>query len=896
MVGRVLQQAGRLEDALPVLQQVASEGRGTAQIEALAALSNVLRDLGRAKEAKETGERALALSKARAYPRGEARALLALGNFYFVTGDPQNAQTSYERSLTIAGRLGDREIEATARGNLGQLLLELGEHTRATQELATSLALSRSIGYRPQELRTRNGLARLARDLGDPRTALGHLKEAERLAAAMGNRQAQATIATNLGYLLIEMEDLQAALSTETGALLLHRELGFLPGQAAATLALGNIAYFLSDFTRARALYERAIDIYQRIGDRAGEATPWMNLGATDQARGDVQAALTRFDRAARLYEAIGDRAGAANALGNIASLHQQQGNAALASKGAESALNVHRTLGLRVHEAFDLIKLGAILTDLKDLVRAEQSYREALSLALAAEVPSIIWDARFGLGRVAERKGRLDEAFQFYRQAIAGVEEARERLTVEASRAGFLEDKIELYEAMVSLLVETGRTREAFEYAERARARAFLDLLGAGRVQVRPGDAAIVERVRDLKVRLAALEERRRQELGRGQRNQALLRSIGQDIESTRRAFALAREQLQSQGPEVASLVSVRPVDLGQVQGLLGDRAALVAYFLTKNRLLVWIVRRSSLKTVTIEVRREALTQKVREAREALANPDLAADLILADLYRYLMAPVTPYLRDGERVIVVPHDALFFLPFQALLRDGRPVLQNYVMSYTPSASVLAYATRKATGRKSWLLAIGDPRYPDPSTPRLPGARAEAREIARLYPGATLLTDAAAGEAGVRQMASRYDLVHFATHAFADEERPMRSRLLFAQDRGTDGVLETYEVFSMNLRASLVTLSACETALGRLTRGDGIVGLSRAFIYAGTPAVLASLWPVADEPTRMLMVAFYRNLKTMPTDQALRAAQATLRRQYPHPAYWAPFILIGDAR
>ena len=285
--------------------------------------------------------------------------------------------------------------------------------------------------------------------------------------------------------------------------------------------------------------------------------------------------------------------------------------------------------------------------------------------------------------------------------------------------------------------------------------------------------------------------------------------------------------------------------------------------------------------------------------------------------------------------MIIVPHDVLHYLPFHALQSpDGRYLIESYPIYYLSSASLLQFIKEKRKARGERVLAFGNPDLGDPNKD-LKFAELEAQEVRTLYPYSTVLVRKEATEGKSKGLSPQYDMLHFATHAELKEEDPLSSAILLAKDGKEDGRLEVREIFGMDLKANLVVLSACETGLGKLSSGDELVGLTRAFIYAGTPSVVASLWKVEDNSTAALMASFYRNLKTMSKVEALRQAQLELIRgqassdllarrgvggigklgEVPeaksdspgsvpvsisvstfHPYFWAPFILVGDGK
>ncbi len=260
-------------------------------------------------------------------------------------------------------------------------------------------------------------------------------------------------------------------------------------------------------------------------------------------------------------------------------------------------------------------------------------------------------------------------------------------------------------------------------------------------------------------------------------------------------------------------------------------------------------------------------------------------------------MAPVRAELAGVARLYVVPAGILNLLPFAALLDGDRPLVEDFAVSVLPAASALGYV-RRAMPASPKLLAIGNPAFGAGLAP-LPAAEAEAQAVAALFPGARTWLGADAKEARLKKEIAQVDLLHLATHGEPNPRAPMFSALHLAPGDGDDGRLEVHEVLALDLHASLVVLSACQTAVqtgqrGELPAGEEFIGLVAALLEAGAASVVASLWSVADQSTAELMEGFYRALPREGRGQALRSAQRALRQKHAHPFFWAPFVLVGD--
>jgi CHAT domain-containing protein len=275
-------------------------------------------------------------------------------------------------------------------------------------------------------------------------------------------------------------------------------------------------------------------------------------------------------------------------------------------------------------------------------------------------------------------------------------------------------------------------------------------------------------------------------------------------------------------------------------------------------------------------------------------AEKNLSGRELFTKNYALLIAPVEKYLTGFKNIGIIPHGSLHFLPFQALIcPDGKYFIEKYNIFYTPSASVYMFSEGKKYNPEKQIIAmaLGDLDLGDFSG--LPGTKTEVDQLRALYNNITFRFETESTETFLKENAPSYAYIHLATHGLLDPLQPLYSYLLFAPTEEDDGLLTVSEVFGLNLNSRLVALSACQTGLGDLSQGDDIVGLSRAFLYAGSPAVIVSLWSVADQPTALLMTEFYKNLENYSPQEALGIAQREVMKQYPAPFYWAPFQLIG---
>jgi CHAT domain-containing protein len=257
----------------------------------------------------------------------------------------------------------------------------------------------------------------------------------------------------------------------------------------------------------------------------------------------------------------------------------------------------------------------------------------------------------------------------------------------------------------------------------------------------------------------------------------------------------------------------------------------------------------------------------------------------------------IQPLLREirGDRLTISPHGSLHYLPFGALQDGDQYLLDRFSLRITPSASALAYFRSDRLSKPGKLLALGNPDLGDPRYD-LPNAQIEAVNVAAMFPGSRALVRADASKSAIKDLGSSFSILHFATHGKFDTDAPLSSGLYLAKGAEPDGVLTVSDLYSLRWDVDLVTLSACETGLGKVANGDDVIGLTRGFLYAGARSIVASLWEVDDAATEELMLSFYRNLEGHNKREALRLAQIETRAKHPQPVFWAAFQITGDAQ
>lgn len=512
----------------------------------------------------------------------------------------------------------------------------------------------------------------------------------------------------------------------------------------------------------------------------------------------------------------------------------------------------------------------------------AKEGYDKLLNNPSTKINGELYWPILFDRGRIAETEGNGKKAIEYYRAAIDTIEIQRSTIRTEAARIGFVGDKQKIYHRIIGALYRENLFEEAFEYAERSKSRALVDLLASkhefgthGRSDLNV--ASILRDMEDLEKDSHALDSG----------------SIRTDERNRRNARVIKiREKLNRSAPELATLVTVTKVDVGEIQRRLKKDETLLEYYSRGEDLYCFLLTAERLKAVKLAG--SNLAQEIEAFRKAIEISSPAEVASCSEkLSDRLLKPIEHEIRT-PKLIIVAHGSLHYLPFAALQHGGGSLLDRFGISHLPSASMLPLLKGRERRKDARILLIGNPDLGDPRQD-LQYAERETRAIAKLYPEARVYLRDKATKAAFFREASRYDYIHFATHGVFREDSPLHSGLFLAEEGGTGGFLAVSELFSLDLKSDLVTLSACETGLGKISNGDDVVGFTRGFLYAGTGSIVASLWRVDDLATSFLMTEFYANLKTMDKRESLRQAQLATKKKYPSPYYWASFQVTGNS-
>jgi CHAT domain-containing protein/tetratricopeptide (TPR) repeat protein len=878
----------------------------------------------------------------------EAAAANELGLLAWRQGDLKAARNHLENAIAIAAELGDAFTRAAALANVCLLDLVEGavrQGLACNEKALPAIALAEAPAI---ELSAWVNVGRANDVLGEPAKALEAYSRAEQLYAKTGDELGLARTLNNRGVLARQLGRYENALELYSRSFSLFEKLGERRWRARTLGNLGVLFAELGDGERARQHLERALAAWRELGDRAGESVALTQLGRHFGLAGEPAKAAEHYRLALAIDRQGGSRRAQALSLAGLAgalaeSSPAEGGSPAEGLPLFGEAIGLLRAEGDRANLAYILCKQGQAALQAGELVAAGAALEEAATLSRANGLRAAEVCAEKERAALLARQGDAAGALARLEQALEVADGLRRELVSPDLRASYSRIERQAYEQYVAAFMARDRAEpgagfagKALEASERARARTFVELLAEARADLRGG--APPEKAAGLAAavsRLAAKNERAQAANGE---EKSRLESEMLEIE---REIDRLQTEIRRENPRWASLERPPVPSAAAMRGLLDVDTVMLVYFLAEERSYLFRVDPGTVEAFELAPRRE-IEAAARRFYQELSSPGREPPAAGAEVARLVLGPLAGRL-DGRRLVVVPDGALAYLPFGALpliggtggelLLDGRGVI------HLPSIAALEQLRAGDARQKPRLAAaeqpiaiFADPVY-DPADPRvrgespadgraggeealtrggdttahwarLAGSRREAETIAALLPQAQVSTDFAARRENVLgDRLAAFRIVHFATHGSIDAARPALSGLVLstvdADGKPIEGMLRLDDIYGMRLGADLVVLSGCRTALGEEIRGEGLVGISRGFFYAGAKRVLASLWPVEDFATAALMQSFYQALASgQQPEKALRQAQASLReqRRTRDPRAWAGFVLLGDWR
>lgn len=890
-------------------------------------------------------QRSVEVAKQRGNTDYVLHTLSNIGLVHKSQGKLTEAIDDYRASLAVAEKIGDKASAAVVVNDLGNTYMLLSDYPQARAAYEQSLQIAQQLSDKQRTGAALNNLGILAQTLGDYDHALDYFQQGLSLAEATNDKQAIGTALGNIGSLHFARGDYARALEAYQRSLQLREEIKHKPGIASTLTNIGLIHKSQGNYALALDYLQRGLALKQEMNDKPSIAYSLNILGSLYSAQRDYAQALNYLQQSLKLHEALGDRSGLARSLSYIGITYYEQGDYTTALDYLQKSLAMRETLGEKASVATTWSHIADAYLKLGKPAESVQYAERAAASAQQIGQPEIYMNARTTAGRAYEALQQPAQARQALLDAVAAAEQLRVQVAGdEQDQERSFEYLVEPYYMLVSLLIRQHEMAQALAYAERAKGRVLLDVMHGGRENVTKTmtaeeikqERALIAAMVAPNMQLARLRQQPRPDAARISQLDTQLEQARRDYESFQTNLYAAHPQLQTQRGQAPSLT------LAEAATLVPDSTtALLEYVMTDEQVYLFVITRGAsapeLQVYPLNVKGAELATLAESFRRRVAERDLTVKQPAAQLYNLLIKPAERQLQGVHKLCIVPDGALWEVPFQALHAGERGyLLEQYAVFYAPSLSVLREMNRRHDARTTTpqiiavsdkragsasLFALGNPvlvgatiakaeATRDEPLRQLPSAEREVNALGQLYgrERSRVLVGPQAREAAVKAEASKYRVLHFATHALLEDRNPMYSRILLASEpdgSSEDGLLEAWELMKLDLSADLTVLSACQTARGRVAPGEGMIGMSWALFVAGCPAVVVSQWEVDSERSTELMVEFHRNLvgsrpagRRSPTKaEALRqAALKLLRGPYNHPAYWAGFILIGDER
>ncbi|HEY9674361.1 MAG TPA: CHAT domain-containing tetratricopeptide repeat protein [Waterburya sp.] len=761
----------------------------------------------------------------------------------------------------------NRATEASQLFQTGVQQYHQGQFRAALTTFQQNLSIVRAIGKRQDEATLSNYIGQVYNKLGQVTKAVEFYQRALTLFREAGNRSGEGTVLSNLGKGYQDQGEYAKALKFYQQAVAIFREVGNRSGEGTTLSSMGEMYNMLGEYAKAQRFLQQALAISQEVSSRSDEAVTLRRIGEAYNRLEQYPKALDFLQQALVINRKVGDRSEEAAILLSTGIVYKNLKRYPKALSFYQQVLTISRELGQRRVEGAALHEMGIVYNTLKQYPKALELYQQVLPItqevgdrpAQALTLTSI-GSALLHTDQAAAAEKRLLSAVEIWESIRPGL--------TDVYKVSIFETQAKTYRELQQALVAQNKINSALEIAERGRARAFVELLSS-RLSDQPN--------KQLSVKPLTIEQ---------------IRHLANVQQSTFVEYSIVSNALYIWVVQPTGVVAFKRVELTSLKTSLED------------------IVKASRRYIGIRGRGQEVGETVDSTRQYQT---------LRKLHKLLIEPIAELLpsQSNQRVIFIPQNELLLVPFPALQdAKGQYLIEQHTILTAPALQVLQLTRKKrerlGVGNFTVLegknaLVVGNPTMPSITTqagetevlPPLPGAQAEAMEVAKLLK-TKALTGNVATKASIVQQMLKAQIIHLATHGLLDDFKGLGvpGALAFAPE-GTgqlnDGLLTADEIVDLKLNADLVVLSACNTGTGRIT-GDGVVGLSRSLITAGVPSVVVSLWSVPDASTEFLMTQFYQSFQqNLDKAQALRQAMLMTMKQYPNPINWAAFTLIGEA-
>jgi CHAT domain-containing protein/Tfp pilus assembly protein PilF len=932
------------------LYQKAGASKGVC--DALNNIGMVYWSLGEAHKALDKYNEALPPCRELRDRSGEATTLTNIGTVYWSLGEMQNALAKFSESLPLSRAAGDRIGEADNINNIGVIHLALGQTHKALEKFEEALPIYRATGERNGEGDTLSNIGYIYVVFGERQKALETYNKALHISRIVGDRNGVAITLTQVADLYRRLGELEKSLEKHNEALLLSRELGDRSVEADALAGIGNVYLLLKEWEKALEVYNGELTLRRATGNRSAESITLNNIGNIYRYSGDLQKALEKYNESLRLSHDMGYRIAEAAALHNRGTVHRLSGDIQKAMEDYSEALNIKREIGDRDGEASSLLGAAQVEQRRGALPQARRTIEQAIGIveSLRADIRAQNLRASYFASRQEYYESYIDILMETHRKDPSAGADAAAFAVSERARARSLlelltESRADIRQGVDGSLLDHERSLQQLLNVKATEQFALLNRKHT------PAQAEVA--AKEIGSLTAEYEELKAQIRERSPKYAALTQPQPLGLEEIQQQV-VDRDTLLLEyflGDKASYLFTVSGATITSHQ--LPKRAEIE----TATRRLRELLIAPQPQPGDTEAKYQA---RIKEARESYW-PQAAelSRMLLGPVASQLGRKRLAIVADGA-LQYIPFAALPApSPGNENGRNAgaepQPLLVDHEIVNLPSASTLATLRRETSGRKpaeKSLAVLADPVFADNDARvrrnvskarvveksrsidsdetdvgflqmsrsgletevirseaafgRLLGTRREATAISTLVPERErkrALDFEASRTTALSPELGQYRILHFATHGMINSVHPGLSGIVLSlvdeTGKPQDGFLRLQDIYNLKLPVELVVLSACQTGLGKEIKGEGLIGLTRGFMYAGAPRIVASLWKVDDRATSELMKRFYQGMlgpEASRPAEALRQAQLSIwkEKQWREPYYWAAFVLQGE--
>ena len=841
--------------------------------------------------------------------------------------------TEVERIYRIAAKLAEQSGDKGAIiGCIGWIAGKQGDRgnfVAAVEYAKKALELSRGFEDNARISERLSSLALIYLKNGRPREALTYFLEAVQLYETTGRPGANWVNYYRIGHCYLFMGDYVRAMGYYQTSMDVLKKANPNDELAVQKVTIANLYQLQGNYEQAMQYYSQSLATFEKTGSQYGVSISLAGLAQAFSSMGQSQKAIALEERALVTRKATANYIHTFESLKRLGGYYDSTGQIKIAADYFRQALDLAKS-----RESNG--QMSAIYVELAKLEYEQQHFGESLQSALLAKSyaekdPDLVknWEIYFAIGRAYEAGGQILQAIQNYTKAIEVIENRRTQLVGGGvDNDLFFSQMNAVYAHLVGLLIRQNLESGAFSVSERRRSRALLESLLTGNPDTLES-LTTAEKSNDTRLRdeMIGLNSQLGQENERKPKDKVRIDQLRDDLGKKRLEYEDFRTRLLASHPELkVQRGEMKPISLDEAGELLPNaKSAFIEFVVADDKAFAFDITKDAagkqtLKAYPIDIKQKDLAARVEKYRSTLATGDLDFQKQSRDLYDLLLKPAHAQLAGKTNLIIVPDGPLWDLPFQALQNSqNRYLVEQAAVSYAPSLTALREMTKKSkkigTNTHLELLAFGNPIVGKETAARvgrvfmsekldpLPEAERLVTTLGKMY-GPTrskIYIGADAREETAKSESPKYRILQFATHGILNNVSPMYSHLVLSQaanNPNEDGLLEAWEMKDLDLKADMVILSACETARGKISNGEGMIGMTWAMFIAGTPTTVASQWKVESTSTTELMLEFHRQLLTgkVTKAEALRRASLTLMKsvKYRHPSYWAGWVLVGD--